>query len=119
MTRRCCQNKPLFTLFLTLKDNEKEEFAVCPDHLAIIQNDYQKQFDQYEIKLAEYEERLTQYKSLGGHVPHNMTKQNQRRGDISLNIRKERPSVDLNLDFLHKNKEPLGIEAILRDSLEK
>ncbi len=78
-----------------------------------------KQFDQYEIKLAEYEERLTQYKSLGVHVPHNMTKQNQRRGDISLNIRKERPNVDLNLNFLHKNKEPLGIEAILRDSLDK
>jgi len=99
-----------------MDNNRKEEFALCQDHLNMIQNDYQKQFEQYENKLAEYEERLTQYKSLVGvHVPDNIPKQNEKRGDISLDLYKEPVEIKLHLDSLNKNKEPLGIEAILRD----
>ena len=102
-----------------MDSNRKEEFALCQDHLIMIQNDYQKQFDEYENKLAEYEKRLTQFKSLAVHVPDSMPKQNESRGDISLDLHREPLEIKLHLDSLNKNKEPLGIEAILRDSLDE
>lgn len=98
MARRCCNQKPLFTLFLTLNENEKEEYALCQDHLNMIKKDYEKQFEQYEEKLTAYNKQITFYEMKIAEYKNRLQNYKGKLIDISLNIQEEtKPKIKLDL----------------------